>query len=124
MLPLKPRAIIRRQFLEGQDIFRQGEDATEAFLIEEGKVRIFRESDGKTIEIATLEDGEIFGEMALTRDPPLRSATAVSIGKSRLVVINYRTLKQKLDKTDPIIKALFYMFIKRIEQGNARKSAE
>lgn len=125
MLPLRPKAIIRRQFLPGQSIFRQGEDAAEAYLIEAGKVRIYVDSeDGKTVEIATLGEGEIFGEMALMRHPPVRSANAEAVDKTRIVVITYHALHQKLEKTDPIIKALFYMFIKRIEIGNALKKPE
>lgn len=125
MLSLKPKAIIRRQYLEGQTVFEKGDEATEAFLVEEGSVRIFvPQEDGKTIEIATLGEGEIFGEMALMRDPPIRSATAEAAAKTRLVIITYRTLHEKLDHTDPVIRALFYMFIKRIEQGNARRIPE
>ncbi len=124
MTSKKLKPLFRRQFLEDQVIFKEGDAAGDAFLIEEGEVKIYREHDGMTTDIVTLGPGEIFGEMALTKLPSQRNATACAVQKTLLTIITYDNLRQKLEKTDPLIKALFHMFIKRLDQSNNRDVTE
>ncbi len=61
---LNDKTLIKRQYIEGVNIFKEGAEAEEAYLIHEGKVRIFINVDGTEQELAILEAGEIFGEMS------------------------------------------------------------
>lgn len=60
----------------GEVIFRQGYPGDHAYIIQQGKVEIYNEwPDGCIESIAILDEGQMFGEMALTDDAP-RSASA------------------------------------------------
>ena len=60
-----------RPFAAGATIFREGDEGHEMFVIREGLVEILLHDK----VVATLSEGEIFGEMALIDARP-RSATA------------------------------------------------
>lgn len=55
-----------RLFSSGELVFSQSELVTALFILKEGRIRIFRVAeDGKTLTIAILEPGAVFGEMLL-----------------------------------------------------------
>ena len=62
-----------REFKAGETIFREGDHGAELFVIQRGRVRIL--SGNRVLE--TLDENEIFGEMALIDDSP-RSASALA----------------------------------------------
>jgi len=70
-------------FDEEQVIFEDGDPGDVMYVILEGKVNIMH--DGKIID--TLEEGQIFGEMALIDDSP-RSAEAIAATKSKIVPVD------------------------------------
>lgn len=111
------KTLVRRQYIEDVSIFEAGDVAEEAFLIEEGEIRIFKEEDGIKHEIAVLGEGEIFGEMALIKNTS-HTANAVATKRAVLIIITQKALKEKLEEADPLIAALIHMFVKRIYKSN------
>ena len=99
----------KQQFLEGTTIFSSGDPANEAYLVEKGKILI--QKGGK--RIATMEEGDIFGEMSLIKNWK-HSSTAIAAEKSTLIVISKNIFEKKLENTDPLIKGLIHMLIKRL----------
>jgi CRP-like cAMP-binding protein len=65
----------RRQYREGEVIFRRGDPAMGMFIIMEGTVEIQYDTADRVL--AELHDGEFFGELALLDESP-RSATATA----------------------------------------------
>jgi len=59
----------------GEILFEEGEVGNVAFVVESGTIEICRLSGERSVILAELERGSIFGEMALIDDQP-RSATA------------------------------------------------
>jgi len=84
---------------DGYTLMRQGDIAQEFFLIVTGKVRI--ERDGQTV--ATLGEGDFLGEIALLSEGR-RTATAVTEGPAKLLVITHRGFNSLLDSS-PAIRA-------------------
>jgi len=74
------------QVPKGSLIFRQGDAGDQMFLIGDGRVRLFLESEGNQKEVGVLGPGDFFGELALLRDAP-RSATAEAIEDTTLLPI-------------------------------------
>jgi len=72
-----------RAFKQGETIFREGDPATELYVIKSGRVDI---STGNRL-LATLGDHGIFGEMALIDKTP-RSATVTAATDVELVPVN------------------------------------
>ncbi|OJH40356.1 cyclic nucleotide-binding domain-containing protein [Cystobacter ferrugineus] len=74
-----------RRFAEGARIIEQGSRGNAFYVICSGRVRIVRESDGTTRELAVLGEGAFFGEMALLSGAP-RSASVVGAAEETQVL--------------------------------------
>jgi len=71
----------------GTVIFRQGDPGDKFYLIRTGRVRVFRQDAGLETELAVLQAGDDFGEMALFMDEP-RMATVAALEETRLMVLS------------------------------------
>jgi len=79
------KIIYLRTYQEGEVIFVEGEPGAGMYVIESGKIRIcLGPNTDEEHEIAMLENGDFFGELALIDDHP-RSATAVAVASTRLI---------------------------------------
>ncbi len=112
-----PGVLERRVVPRGGVIIQQGEEGFSAFLIQSGDAVVFTEQDGKRVELARLGPGQIIGEMALVVDAP-RSASVQALTDCNLITITREVLHDKLQKSDPTIRALVQMLMKRIAQNN------
>lgn len=114
----KDSVILERRYVPaGTIVIRQDEKGNCAYLVQSGSVSVYTETEGKTVELARLATGQIFGEMALIFDEP-RTASVKAVEDCNLIVLTRDTLKQKLDKSDPTIKALVTMLMQRIVSSN------
>lgn len=107
----------RRAAPKGAVIIKQGDRGNLAYLIQSGKVEIYAEHNGYRTDFAVLGAGQIFGEMALLGED-LRSAYVRALEDTNLIVISRETLNAKLAKSDPTVRAMVPMLIKRIAQTN------
>jgi len=74
--------LVPRRFEADEQLFLEGEPGRELFLIEEGSVRVARESSqGREVTLAIRRAGEFIGDMALLDGGP-RSASAYANGGS------------------------------------------
>lgn len=110
--------ILERRFIpEGTLVMKQGEAGNSAYLIQSGSVIVYTEQNGKRIELARLGAGQIVGEMALVFDEK-RVASVQALEDTNLIVITRMAFKDKLDKSDPTIKAIVEMMTKRMASTN------
>ncbi len=105
-------SIDREVFSRGSKIFRDGEPGNCAYLIEKGSVEISAHRKGKKFVLATLNEGELLGEMALI-DDSVRSATATALEETEVVIISLDYLKNKFDQADPMLKLLLNVILGR-----------
>ena len=75
----------QRNYLQNEVIFDEGEQGEAFYIVLEGKVLICRQGQVDK-PIATLEDGNFFGELALLDDAP-RSAQARAAENCTLLVL-------------------------------------
>lgn len=113
----EPGILERRAVAKGDIIIAQGKTGFEAFLIQSGDVVVYTEAEGKRVELAQMGPGQIVGEMALVADAP-RTATVQALSDCNLIVITRETLNEKLQKSDPTVRALVSMLMKRLAQSN------
>jgi CRP-like cAMP-binding protein len=85
----------------GDFVFREGELGTEMFILQEGRVEILKELNAEAQQLAVLEKGDFFGEMAILEDLP-RTASARALSDVKLLQINGSTFDQML-RTNPEI---------------------
>lgn len=92
----KPNNARRRVFEPGASIFDEGAPGTEAYVVEYGRVAIFKTVKGQRVDLGTVIQGGIFGEMALIDDQP-RMASAVAEAETACVVIGKDRLTEQLE---------------------------
>ena len=84
---------VSKRFSDGDVIFKQGAFSGQMYVVRRGKVRIFRDHEGKETTLAALGPGEFFGEMSVIEGEP-RSATAQAVGETELEVIEADDIKR------------------------------
>lgn len=111
--------ITMRQFSPQEIIIRENERGESAFVIESGRVEVFKEQGGKRVHIAYLEKGATFGEMSMVDDLP-RSATVVAVEETLVRELHRDSLHSTMrDHPDTVIKLLKSIF-ERLRESNAQ----
>lgn len=86
---------------EGRILFHKGDIGHEMYVLLTGKIQIVDESlEGET-RLAELRPGELFGEMAMFETSHTRSAAAVAMENSQLLVLSEDILAKFLEKKVP-----------------------
>lgn len=78
------RAIQPMQIKANELLFSEGDPGEAAFIIQTGEVSIFRMVDGDEVELVTLGEGEVIGELALI-DGAARSASCRVLADAQLL---------------------------------------
>jgi CRP/FNR family cyclic AMP-dependent transcriptional regulator len=76
-----------KNYNDEEVIFKEGSYGDEMYVIESGNVEIFRARDGRNVKLARLGSDDFFGELSFFGNYP-RSASAKSVGKSKIFVVN------------------------------------
>ncbi|MFQ5599153.1 MAG: cyclic nucleotide-binding domain-containing protein [Candidatus Krumholzibacteriia bacterium] len=106
-------------YRDGEEIVRQGDRGNCMYVIQEGRVEVLQERDGKEVRLAVLGDGEFFGEMAVF-EGEVRSATVRAMGKVRALTVGKRsTLRRMLE--DP---SLAFRIVERMSHRIRELDAE
>jgi len=105
----------RSTIAEGEFIFKEGQQGSVAYVIEDGEVEIVKTKDGEEVILGTVGKGGIFGEMALLDDQP-RMAGARAAVSTTVIVITSQMFKAKLEKTDPFVRGLLNILAETIRQ--------
>jgi len=99
-----------KRYQPGDIVFHGGDSSNCAYIIEEGQVEIFVESNQNIID--TLEEGELFGEMGVLDQSP-RSTSARAVTALTLLEVETQQITNRLTESDPIVKALVGVLLKR-----------
>ncbi|GIX41631.1 MAG: Crp/Fnr family transcriptional regulator [Leptospiraceae bacterium] len=108
-----------KEFKPGQMIFCEWEPGNSLFIIIKGKVKIVKifGKTQKTLDI--MEEGSIFGEMALLEEEP-RSASAIAITEVKVLEFNKESFTQLIQKHPQMVYNLLVIFAKRIYDAKRR----
>jgi len=101
-----------KTFLQGSVIFQVGDLADCAYIVESGVVGVYSDEEDKT-QIATIETGELLGEMGII-DNTSRSVSAFAETDVELMVIDKAQITKRLENSDPIIRGLMEVLLRRI----------
>ena len=102
------KSLHRVNFAAGDIIFKEGDPGDSAYLIEEGSVEVSVSST----QHSRLGKGELFGEIALIDQQP-RTATVHALEDTVLVPIPRQLVKERLEKTDPVVRHLLLTILER-----------
>ena len=100
----------------GEVLFRKGSEGTTLYVIQEGAVKIVLPSRlGDEMIITIFSEGDFFGEMSLLDGMP-RSADAIAVEDSRLLLLNRSDFLYFLKKIDNAIEAIFATLSARLRK--------
>ncbi len=104
----------------GDTIFKKGDLGQCFYIVEKGKVSIFDlTQDGKKVPIATIGEGEAFGEFALLDKKP-RSATAQAASDVVLIKVSDKGYEQMLTELPGWATSMMLSFIERLRNMNTQ----
>jgi CRP/FNR family transcriptional regulator, cyclic AMP receptor protein len=110
-----------RRFDAGTTILRQGTSAVALYLLLEGEVEVSREPEdgGRAVTVATLQPGDVFGEMAVL-DDDTRSSSITTLGPARCALLSRWELIQELRRQPELAIELIRVLARRIRAMDER----
>jgi len=108
----------KKLFASGRFLMQEGEEAGEAYLIDKGKVQVYRQADGGgKLVLGTLAAGDIVGEMALITNDK-RSASVKALEDTEVSVLTKDILLRNLKKLPPYIEKIMSTLTRRLQTAN------
>jgi CRP/FNR family transcriptional regulator, cyclic AMP receptor protein len=115
---------VPRTFPAGTRVFHEGDNSDACYIVKSGTFRVTREhSDGRAITLATLEPGEIFGELAML-DGDKRSASAEALSDGELLALPAGDVRALLSRHPEIALKLVAGLVRRLRAANVRISRQ
>ena len=102
----------------GDWIFRQGDPADAAYIVQDGAVDILAVRDGSETRLTTLTVGDLLGELGLVGDAP-RSASARAKTDAVLAVLPRALILDRLEMADPLVRMLLNVILVRMRREMA-----
>jgi CRP-like cAMP-binding protein len=103
----------------GQVVITEGEEGQSLFIIASGAVRIFvRNPAGSSVEVATLGEGEFFGEVSSLSGQP-RTATVVASAPCELLELDKPSLEMIARSHQVVRERLNAVFLERVGSPRA-----
>jgi CRP/FNR family transcriptional regulator len=105
-------------YADRQVIVRQGESGDCMFAIQAGSVEVVREAEDGEVRVAVLQQGDIFGEMAIL-EREVRSATVRALGEARVLTIDKKTFLRRVQEDPSLAFNLARMLCSRVRRLDA-----
>jgi small-conductance mechanosensitive channel/CRP-like cAMP-binding protein len=111
------QAAVRHVFAPGEMVIRAGDPGSSMFVVHNGRVRVQVNENGRPRTVATLNEGDFFGEMALFTGEP-RTANVVALEETEVLEIGHAAMKCVFDTNPDLVESLSFIIAER-RQGLA-----
>ena len=108
------QAAVRHVFAPGETVIRAGEPGSSMFVVHKGKVRVQVSENGRPRTVATLNEGDFFGEMALFTGEP-RTANVLAMEETEVLEIGHAAMKRVFDTNPDLVESLSFIMAERRE---------
>lgn len=115
-----------KKYKAGTILFHENDHSRELYIIQTGKVKIYRMIGKHEMQLTVLGEGSVLGEMALIDGEP-RSASAKVIEDSDLIQLDSETFNEEIEGVPPWFMTIIKMTSQKIYQAKRRlqnKSSE
>lgn len=99
----------------GEVVFSEGDEAEHLYIIRKGKVSVSIEKCGRSYVLRELDNGGIFGELALLNDD-VRSTTATALVETTLLSINNDVFKMLINSNHGLSERIQKLLTERNEE--------
>ena len=107
-----------KPFEQGQMIVKQATPGDCMYVIQAGRVEVFREEDEGEVRLAVLEEGDFFGEVPLFERRE-RSASVRALTQARLLTVDRRTLLSRLAEDPSLAFRILETLSRRVREMDA-----
>ena len=114
------QAAVRHIFAPGEIVIRAGDPGSSMFVVHNGKVQVQVNDNGRPRTVATLNEGDFFGEMALFTGEP-RTANVVAVEETEVLEIGHAAMKGVFDNNPDLVESLSFIMAER-RQGLASQA--
>jgi CRP-like cAMP-binding protein len=108
-----------KTYKSGAHLFHENDHSRELYILQAGKVRVYRKIGAKEVELAVLSRGAVLGEMALIDGKP-RSASAVACADCIVILIDADTFHKRIAGVPSWYLSLIRTASEKIRKANAR----
>ncbi len=105
-------------FAAGELLLQQDKPGKQAYLIKEGRVRVFLQRNGRVVDLAELGPGQIIGEMSLLTGHK-NAASVEAVEEVHAGVITKKIIKDKIESSDPLMRELVHMLVERVRKTDS-----
>jgi CRP-like cAMP-binding protein len=110
--------ITLRRYEPGEVILHENDTGETAFVIDQGRVDVTKELDGRQIHLTSLGVGETFGEMSMIDDKP-RSATVTAVEATVVREIHRDGFFESLQTHPEIALHLLKVLFERLREADS-----
>ena len=123
-LEVVAKMVIEKTYRKGEVILMEDDDSNQSlFIISKGEVKVvLTAEDGREAILATLKEGEFFGEMSLLDGEP-RSATVRAVEVSHLLTIRHEEFLATIRKHPDLALTLLGEMSRRLRRSNRQISS-
>lgn len=106
---------LMRNVLKHNVVFNEGAKGDAAYILVEGKIEISGIIEGHKKVFAILNPISIFGEMALFLDEGARTATAIALEDSKVIVVTKDDLDEYMRQSPRVISSIITVLVSRLK---------
>jgi small-conductance mechanosensitive channel/CRP-like cAMP-binding protein len=114
------QAAVSHVFAPSETVIRAGEPGSSMFVVHKGRVRVQVSDNGRARTLATLSEGDFFGEMALFTGEP-RTANVLALEETEVLEIGHSAMKRVFDTNPDLVESLSFIMAER-RQGLASRA--
>ena len=102
------QAAVSHVFAPGETVIRAGDAGSSMFVVHNGRVSVQINENGFARSVATLNEGDFFGEMALFTGEP-RAANIVALEETEVLEIGHDAMKKVFDTNPDLVESLSFI---------------
>ena len=106
------QAAVSHVFAPGETVIRAGDPGSSMFVVHNGRVSVQINENGRPRTVATLSDGDFFGEMALFTGEP-RAASVVALVETEVLEIGHGAMKRVFETNPDLVESLSHIIAER-----------
>jgi small-conductance mechanosensitive channel/CRP-like cAMP-binding protein len=106
------QAAVSHVFAPSETVIRAGEPGSSMFVVHKGRVRVQVSDNGRARTVATLSEGDFFGEMALFTGEP-RTANVLALEETEVLEIGHAAMKRVFDTNPDLVESLSFIMAER-----------
>lgn len=105
-----------RPFVQGEILFREGEAATHAYLLHQGRVRLLKRVRMVERSLSVLRPGDLFGEGAIV-DGSARISTAVALSDGVMLALDRASLRTIVERYPALSERILTQLVRRLRDA-------